>query len=138
MGGLVMNNGSIIATVETMNEYIIRHNISDFRVKGMKEDTLYLVGGFDSACCHDIGITITGVCHLMINYNFYVDLSKQTPFSIDFPSEDTAIISFKDWSVQQRNQIHFDNDILFSTQHIPCSESGLDNHNVSLYEGLIW
>lgn len=119
-----MEHKNITFTVEAINKYIREHNISDFRIEEMKNETLCLVGSFDLSYYHDIQITITGVSHLTINYYFDVDLLNPAPFTVSFLSEDTAVLSFEDWSAQQTGEIHFENNISFTLVHTVRSSCG--------------
>lgn len=108
----------IMSTVVALNRYIRDHEISDFRIKGLDGEMLYLVGSFDLSYYYDVEIVIAGVVHLNLPCNFWVDLSELQPFFITFPPENNAVFNFTDCGVCQRGEIVFEEDISFSTEHI--------------------
>ncbi len=108
-----------MSTINELNNYIHQYNISDFMIKEMRGETLYLVGSFDLAYYYDIEIIVTGVSCLNLSCYFYVDLSKIQPFSVNILSDTgTKIFSFEDESTQQKSEICFTGNISFCVEHI--------------------
>lgn len=113
-----MDQKKILSTVKKLNDYIIEHNISDFRIDRMENDTLYLVGSFDLSYYHDIEVQITNVGSLSLASDFWVDLSKAEPFYIEFPTLTAAILKFEDCSEQRIEKICFEGELSFIIKHV--------------------
>ena len=109
---------TMMSLIETVNQHIRSHEISDFRIHALEGDTLRLVGSFDLSYCHDAALVLTGISWLDLPCYFWLDLSLDQPFSIAFPSEDTASLCFTDCGTQRRGEISFEGDLSLHIEHV--------------------
>ena len=113
-----MDRREIVSTVAALNRHIREHEISDFRIEELRGEALRLAGSFDLSYYHDLTLTVTGVSRLELSCDFYVDLAEPQPFSVQFCSEDIAVLSFIDCGARQRGEIFFEGELSFQIEHV--------------------